>query len=84
MTLVERIASCLREREGGGLEFAESPVPLLRRILALEPSERAAAVKAVAEFGLFLEKKKASPEAAALLLETLESLSQQILEGSPR
>lgn len=78
MSLVETIASCLRERAGGGLEFAESPIPVLSRLHGMSPDRRAIAVRELAEFGIFLERKKGSPEAAALLLETLESICQQL------
>ena len=78
MAPIDRVAACLGERNGT-LEFLESPMPALRRLLTMEPAEQAEAVRAIAEFGLFLEKEKGAPEAAALLLESLESVSKQIL-----
>lgn len=84
MGLLSRIVACLGEKNDGQVEFVESPLPLVRQILDLESEQQRQTLLEVAEFGLFLEKKKQSPQAASILLGALEAVSQQILrEATP-
>ena len=83
MESLDRVVACLGERNGS-LVFVESPLPALRGIKRLAPSEQAKTVRKIAEFGLFLEKEKGAVEAAALLLSGLEQVSEEIIAGRPR